>query len=265
MAPAKKKQGKGAPPVPASKVRKPAAKKKPTTPSFANITKASMKRADNIVARKAAKELERARRRDEWRAMQAESQKTSRSSIYDYVKDWPRKEFAIGNKTEPFMLKKWIAGTIGAPSVKYTAELGLVLEDLVVHGISLDCISTLQGLPGLSVIAGWIADSAHPFSSGYLRAKLRMVPFLEEQALAVAREPMTGEVRVTRSDSQLGDSTEVRESDNVQRATLLFNAYQWTLTHLVPKKHGRLPDQGAGAGTEQLEALFQALKSGPVK
>jgi hypothetical protein len=236
------KRKKGAPPTPAGKAAKP----KKITPSFANPNKANLKRADNIFARKAAKELERARRRDEWRVAQSEAQKTTRSSIYDYVKDWPRKDFGQMDPSQPFTLKRWVARRTGASPVQYTDELGIVLEDLISHGITLDCISTLQGMPGHSELVKWLNTAGHPFQTLYPRAKVNMVPFLEEQALTLAREPMPGEIRVTKSDSKHGDSTEVREVDNVARSALAFNAYQWTLAHLVPKKHGRqpVPDEG---------------------
>jgi hypothetical protein len=249
------KQKKGEPPPSASKAAK------PTTPSFANPDKRQLKRVDNHVARKAAKEVERARRRDEYLRMQAEAVKTSRSSIYDYVKDWPRK--VLPGSDEPFTLKRWVASTTGAAPVVYTDALGVTLEDLITHGITLDCISTLQGLPGHSELVKWLTTAGHPFQLLFTRAKTSMVPFLEEQALMLAREPMPGEVRITRtgtgSKGETIDSEEVRIVDNVQRATLAFNAYQWTLAHLVPKKHGRqaVPDDG-NAPLKDLLAEFRA-------
>ena len=58
---------------------------------------------------------------------------------------------------------------------------------------------------------------------------------------------------------------EEREADMLEHRRLLIDTHKWTLAHIMPKKHGRQADPAAGQPNEQLAALFDSLKSGPVE
>ena len=69
--------------------------------------------------------------------------------------------------------------------------------------------------------------------------------------------------QVITKDGDIVWVTEKKTVDNVARSTLALAGLQWSLSHLMPKKHGRQPDGDAGKANAQLEGLFNALKAGP--
>jgi hypothetical protein len=111
----------------------------------------------------------------------------------------------------------------------------------------------------------WLADDTHKFNFTYTRARAMVVPLYEDRALSAAVNAQRGVVRVkgqrVLADGTKVDIEEIRESDNVERAKLMMAGYQWALGWMVPKKHGRNAVPDANKPNEQLEALFQALKT----
>lgn len=158
--------------------------------------------------------------------------------------------------TEPFAFGS------GGGEIKYTDALDAKLMELFSNAYTIDEVDEMPGMPSRSVLLTWLAMVDHPFSKTYLAAKAKLVPLYEERALTAATKPLIGEVVTTKEDV-LGSTIEIRKVDNVARSTLIFNAYQWSLSHLKPKKHGKKPDDGANAPNEQLKALFDSLKAGP--
>jgi hypothetical protein len=238
MAPAKK-LGKGATPIPV-KVRTPVVAKKLTHKEKSAANKAAYAKNSRAV------QLSVKALRDE------------------RVADWPLKPEHLQGKDDPDLPTD--RGTkIGRPSVLYTDELNEVLFELLCVGTSLDVISTLKGTPGLGTMLRWLAKEEHPFTITYTRARAMVVPLYEDRALAAALNPLIGKVRTKREvldrDGNVVEVEEERESDNVARSALVLGGYQWALGWMVPKKHGAKPDEGSNKKNEQLEALFQSLKT----
>lgn len=152
----------------------------------------------------------------------------------------------------------------GGGEIKYTDALDVKLMELFTNGYTIDEVDEMPGMPSRSVLLTWLSMVDHPFSKTYLLAKAKLVPLYEERALSAATKSLVGEVVTTKEDP-LGATIEVRRTDNVARSTLIFNAYQWSLSHLKPKKHGKQPDTGGDGPNEQLKALFDSLKAGPSK
>jgi len=154
-------------------------------------------------------------------------------------------------------------GKIGRPPIAYTDELDEQLFELIVSGLSLEKISRLSNMPSVSVLLYWVGTKTHPFSATYARAKALLVPLYEERAIDLATERQEATIHVVR-DGEDGSYIETRRVDAVERSKLGVSAYQWALGWMVPKKHGRNPDDGNKGPNEQLKSLFDNLMSGPV-
>lgn len=149
---------------------------------------------------------------------------------------------------------------------EYTQQLGVVMAAAVADGATLDQLGTLPQCPPRRIMAGWVVDEQHPFHKLYYRGKELCSVLMEERAVVAATTSLVG-VRRRRYQSvdregDIHDLEEEIEFDNVERSRLVVGAYQWALEHLMPKRWGRRPE--TGQSNEQLEALFQALKAGPV-
>ncbi len=161
--------------------------------------------------------------------------------------------------------------TAAAPTYKseYFKELGEVIGTMLSDGATLDDISTLPGMPPLREMLRWINDTEHPFRTIYYTAKQTLIPLYEERAQTAATKVLVGRTKVRRQVlDRMGDIVTVeeeREADNVERSRLMMAAYQWTLTHLAPKKHGRLAVVSDDGPNAQLEALFRGLQQGPAE
>lgn len=127
----------------------------------------------------------------------------------------------------------------------------------------------MEGMPPLFQLLRWLGDDTHPFVSCRARAKALLVPLYEEMAQSIAMNSNLGEIvtekQVVTKDGDIVDVVERRTLDNVERSKLALQGLQWTLGHLMPKKHGRTPDTMGTKPNEQLEGLFAALKAGPVE
>lgn len=147
----------------------------------------------------------------------------------------------------------------------YTERLGLVLAAMVADGATLDNISTLPNMPPVYHMTKWIAQADHPFHKLYYDAKQVLIPLYEERAQTAAYQSLkaTRRRRYQQVDKYgaIHDLVEEIETDNVARSALRFQAMQWTLSHLSPRKHGRNAEPGADEPNEQLKALFEALKT----
>jgi hypothetical protein len=164
-----------------------------------------------------------------------------------------------------------IAGNkkFGQPPVPWTEELGDTLFELIATGHSMDMIGAMEGMPSVFNMLKWRQDETHPFSSLFSRAKQQLVDLYEERAQLAALQPLEFVIKtrkqVVTRDGDVVWVTERKIVDNTARSALQLQAYQWTLGHLKPKKHGRNPDQGGGGTNEQLKGLIDALKAGPAE
>lgn len=152
---------------------------------------------------------------------------------------------------------------------EYSDDLGEDIATMVVDGATLENVSALPNMPPLPDMLRWIVKPSHPFRALYYSAKAALVPLYEERAQAAATQALIGRIKVRKDavtrDGDIVTLEEEREIDNVERSRLMVATYQWTLSHLSPKKHGPKADQTPDKPTEQLEALFAALKAGPAE
>ncbi len=119
-------------------------------------------------------------------------------------------------------------------------------------------------LPTCLTFYEWLRE--HPeLDKTYTRSRDLQLERQAEELAEIAATPLIGVTKVSKSgtDPKGGEfaSEEVRESDNVERAKLIIETRKWLLSKQRPKKYGIAPD-GAGNGpNEQLQALFDALKT----
>lgn len=179
------------------------------------------------------------------------------------------KEAALQGSQEQLSAIRRLA-SIGGPGskVKWTEELSEALFELIATGHGMQQIAEMEGMPSLFCMLKWRADETHPFCKVYTRAKDYLVTLYEEQAHLAAIQPelfvLKTRKQVVTRDGDIVWVTENRTVDNVARSSLKLQAYQWTLSHLKPKKHGAKPDPSTGSANEQLKGLFDALMAGPV-
>lgn len=119
-------------------------------------------------------------------------------------------------------------------------------------------------MPTSFTFCEWLRDTP---TLARLYARSRDVQFEKqaEELESVARDPLIGEIRVTRSGvdakGQPFDSEEVKFHDNVERARLIVETRKWILSKQRPRKYGVQVAADAGAPNEQLKALFDALRT----
>jgi hypothetical protein len=122
-------------------------------------------------------------------------------------------------------------------------------------------------MPELWELLSWLADLNHAFAKSFSRARELVIPLYEDRALSLALYSQTGVVKTRRQvvtkDGDIVEVEETREGDAVERAKLGLSAYQWALSWMLPKKHGKQADPEAGKPNAQLTALFDSLKAGP--
>lgn len=151
----------------------------------------------------------------------------------------------------------------------YTRELG----EKICLMFALDPNMTLIGLnaepelPTVYTLYAWLRDNAH-FSKVFTLAREVQAAFQAEELEKWARNPLLGEVetrRVGTTEKGHIDVTEIRRSDNVERAKLMVSTRQWRLAKLHPKVYGTKEAEQVQGPSEQLVGLFEALKAGPVE
>lgn len=169
---------------------------------------------------------------------------------------------AVGVPYEPAHERYW-----RKPLVEWSEELEEDLFILMSTGHGMNAISKMEGMPSVMQMMRWLADKDHAFTICRARAQAHLIPFYEELAKDIALSSNSFSIKTTRQvvtkDGDVVDVVEERFIDNVERSKLAVATLQWTLSHLMPKKHGRQPDTGDNQKNEQLEGLFAALKAGP--
>jgi hypothetical protein len=152
----------------------------------------------------------------------------------------------------------------GHPPYPYTEALGMRIHDMLVTGISIMKVGKMPDMPSDVTMFKWIGNPTHPFSELYRKAKQLMVARFEEEIQEIADEEHIGEIVTERQaivDGEIVTLKEVRKVDMVEHRKLRIEARRWSLSHLMPKKHGRQAEPTGSEGNAQLESLFQALKT----
>jgi hypothetical protein len=152
---------------------------------------------------------------------------------------------------------------------EYRDDLGEALAVIISYGGTLDNIETLPGAPPVIHMLKWIAKKTHPFSKLYYGAKDALVPLLEERAVMAATTALVGvkkrRFQALDKDGCVRDLVEESEYDNVERSKLIVNTFGWALRAMAPRRHGPKPETGDNGENDQLNALFESLRAGPVE
>lgn len=131
--------------------------------------------------------------------------------------------------------------------VKYTAELGKLICEMLADGMTLNAVCRRPEIPvSASGVRKWAADPEHPFSAQYVRAR-------EIGYLAMADEIMdicddgTNDWK-TRGTGE--DEVTVVDHEHIARSKLRVDTRKWLLSKALPKIYGDKvavtdPDGGA--------------------
>lgn len=235
------------------------APKKKAAPSAPASSKPVLKH-DGTPTRRAKKEVNK--------AVFAET-KAQTNALLNAAKNKAKKDVEARTAERPVVLIP--AKATGRPrdyaQIEWSNELGEDLYVLMSTGHSMEATSKVDGMPSLFQMIRWLADKSHPFNEIRARALENLVPYYEELAKDIALTNNNAEIKtrkqVVTKDGDIVWVTEKRYVDNVERSKLAVQTLQWTLGHLMPKKHGRNPDLTGEKPNAQLEGLFAALKAGP--
>ena len=102
-------------------------------------------------------------------------------------------------------------------------------------------------------------DSHSQLSKSFARAREVQIDIQAEQLKDISRTPLTGIVKVTRTGGLQGDTTEIRESDNIERTRLIIETNKWIASKLRPKKYGAQPIEVEG--NDALKDLLGAFRN----
>jgi hypothetical protein len=219
MAPAKKQKGKGAPPIPAAK----AVPKR----SGGHHNKA----ANSAAHRKAQAEMLAKRK-----AQQPALKRGANGSGVLVVQ---------GDKPRPTI---------------YDAELAekICLRFATDPDMTLNILNAEPDMPTVYTLYDWLRDHSE-FEKLYARSRDIQYDLQAERLKQLARTPLIGTIKVTRTGGKDGGSTEVREHDNVDRTRLIIDTDKWILSKMRPKKYGLQPFEADGNDAlQELLGQFRA-------
>ena len=129
----------------------------------------------------------------------------------------------------------WGKDKMSRPS-RYTEEMGDLICERLVGGLSIRQICEANDMPAMSTIFKWLAD-VKGFSEQYARAKQEQAEALADEIVAIADEPDW-------------ITTEKGVRDNVERSKLRVEARKWVAARLLPKKYGDRVDLNHRGETE---------------
>lgn len=220
--------------------------------------------------RAAAKAASRAVKSAAYRAATASTPKDSAKSAAKSAANSEKYKAAHAEWREihPPANPKVVQGDKPRPS-EYTLELGTRICIMFATDPSMTMIklNTDPELPTVYKMYEWLRDDAH-FAKCFAQAREIQAELQADELELWASRPLLGEVETRRAGTtEKGhiDVTELRTHDNVERAKLMVATRQWRLGKLHPKRFGNKEPDTTSGPNEQLDALFAALKKGPVE
>jgi len=151
-------------------------------------------------------------------------------------------------------------GTGGRPTI-YTEDLGckICLMFAVDADAKLMDVQKDVTLPTVYTVYEWLRTIPN-FARSYARARELQADLQAEELRELARKPLIGEIKVTRTGGKDGKTTEIRRHDNVERARLIVDTDKWLLAKSRPKKYGAQPLETED-GNDALQELLNQFRS----
>lgn len=120
-----------------------------------------------------------------------------------------------------------------------------------------------KDMPREVTVRQWAAEDREGFYARYARARDIGLDVMADQAIEIADTPEIGAVETDKRDGQGNEYTEVRRGDMVEHRRLRFQARQWYLSKLAPKRYGdRLTHEHSGpeGGPIEIDERARAAK-----
>lgn len=214
MAPAKKQKGKGAPPIPAVKARKPV-----------KVVKGG------------------------------HHNKATNSALYRQA----QAEILASKRAKRVSDRLVVQGDKPRPTI-YDAELAekICLRFATDPEMTLSILNAEPDMPTVYTLYDWLRDHSD-FEKHYARSRDIQYDLQAERLKHLARTPLIGTIKVTRTGGKDGGSTEVREHDNVDRTRLIIDTDKWILSKMRPKKYGVQPLEADG--NDALQELLNQFRA----
>lgn len=116
----------------------------------------------------------------------------------------------------------------------YTDELGQKIFDRIASTtIAVKHICAELDL-NYSTVRSWIADSKHPMSDLYARAKQLQMEHMAEEMIDIADDGSNDLMTIVKGD----ESYEQENKEIVNRAKIRIDTRKWLMSKLNPKKYG---------------------------
>jgi hypothetical protein len=205
--------------------------------------------------------------RAEKRREEREAKRAANKERYHRLRE---EETKVLQETMPSVASKLVVhGATPKPS-KYDTKLAnrICLMFASDPGMSLLRMNSDPELPTVWHFYEWLQD--HPdLEKRYARAREMQTDLQAAELERWTIDPLIGTrtVRRTKQSEMNGEETtiEVQEYDNIERSRLRADVRRWLLSKYRPKKYGTTPDGAESGASDQLEALFAALKQGPAE
>lgn len=122
----------------------------------------------------------------------------------------------------------------------YTKELATEICKRIARGESVRSIDKDPSMPSGGTIYNWLLDSdKKEFLEQYESARAIQAELMFEELLEIADD---GQNDYMEKENQDGTSTEVLNSEHIQRSRLRVDTRKWYLSKVLPKKFGEKLD-----------------------
>lgn len=132
----------------------------------------------------------------------------------------------------------------GRPTV-YSPQVAALICSLLAEGQSLRKICSLENMPHLSTVMGWLfnpSDFKDAFSEQYRRARQMQAEIQADEIIDIADDSTEDEI-ITDEGKRL------LNKEFVQRSKLRVETRQWTAMRLLPKVYGNRPEEKGDDGS----------------
>ena len=120
------------------------------------------------------------------------------------------------------------------PKITYTPEIAAEICERLAKGETLRSICRDDHMPDESSVRQWVLDDRHGFAPQYTLARDKGLDAIAEEIFDIVDDGQNDYMTKLRDD---GSEYEVPNHEHINRSRLRFQARQWYLSKLAPKKY----------------------------